>query len=202
MRKIFLIGIDEAGRGPLAGPVAVGAVAVPEDFDWAQIPGVRDSKKMTPFQRERVYTRLRALRRSGALRYAVCFASARTIDRIGIVVAVAQALSQALNKLDVSPEESNVRLDGSLKAPVIWKKQKTIIRGDVTEPVISLASIAAKVERDRHMARIAKKYPKYGLETHKGYGTAAHMAAVRKYGLSPEHRTSFCKGLRPARKSV
>lgn len=198
----YTIGVDEAGRGPLAGPVAVGAVAVPKGFDWAQIPGVRDSKKMTPLQRERVYERMCALSRAGSLRYTVSFASAKTIDRIGIVAAVHDALSTALEKLAVSPEKSDVRLDGSLKAPTVWRTQKTIIRGDASEPVISLASIAAKVERDRKMVRLAEKHLAYGFDVHKGYGTAAHIAAIKKHGLSPEHRTSFCRGLRSAGKSV
>lgn len=198
----YIVGVDEAGRGPLAGPVAVGAVAVPEGFDWTHIPGVRDSKKMTPLQRERVYAHLRALSHAGALRYAVSFTSARIIDRIGIVAAVERALEQALQKLQVVPQASSVFLDGSLRAPVVWKKQKTIIRGDVSEPVISLASIAAKVERDRYMTSLAKKHPKYGFDVHKGYGTAMHIATIKKHGLSPLHRATFCRGLRQPKKSV
>lgn len=198
----YIVGVDEAGRGPLAGPVAVGVVAVQKGFDWTQIPGVRDSKKMTPLQRERVYARLRALSQAGALRYAVSFASAQTIDRIGIVAAVGRALEQALQRLKVAPHVCSVLLDGSLKASAIWKKQKTIIRGDDSEPVISLASIAAKVERDRRMVRLAKKHQEYGFEVHKGYGTAVHIAAIKKHGLSLLHRATFCRGLRQPKKSV
>lgn len=198
----MLIGVDEAGRGPLSGPVAVGAVAVLKNFNWTRIPGVRDSKKLSAAQRERVYAHMRSLSLSGEIRYAVAFVSARTIDRVGIVEAIRRALNSALTKLDVSPHESTVLLDGSLHAPAQWHKQKTIIHGDALEPVISLASIAAKVERDRRMVRLAKKHPQYGFEVHKGYGTAVHIAAIKKYGLSPEHRASFCKALRHGKKSV
>ncbi|MDO8514722.1 MAG: ribonuclease HII [bacterium] len=188
----YLIGIDEAGRGPLAGPVAVGAVMVPHDFDWKILKGVRDSKQLTPFAREEWYRKLRAMRQAGMLDFSVSFSAAGTIDRRGIVFAIHSALTRCLIKLDATPEQCEIRLDGSLRAPEIFTVQKTIIRGDESEPVISLASIAAKVTRDRLMQRLAEKYPAYDFRAHKGYGTPRHQKMIHKHGLCPLHRTSFC----------
>lgn len=188
----FLIGIDEAGRGPLAGPVSVGAVIIPRNFDFAIVKGVRDSKQLTAIGREEWYARLRALRREGALDFAVSFSSATTIDRRGIVFAIRAALGRCLAKLDAAPEECEIRLDGSLHAPEVFIKQTTIIRGDESEPIISLASIAAKVERDRLMRRLAPKYPAYNFDVHKGYGTAAHRKKIVEVGFCDLHRTTFC----------
>lgn len=195
--KRFLIGIDEAGRGPLAGPVAVGAVLVEHAFDWELIPGVRDSKKMSEKAREAVFARMEELKRDGVLRFAVAFSSAQIIDSRGIVPAVHSALARALGTLDVSPEECSVLLDGGLRAPETFAHQKTIIRGDDSEPVISLASIAAKVSRDRIMHRESAKFPEYGFEVHKGYGTKAHRELIGRLGLSPMHRASFCRSCAP-----
>jgi len=204
----YVIGIDEAGRGPLAGPVAVGAVCVPTDFDWSQVEGATDSKKMTPKSREEIYKKMLVLRREGKLDFAVAFSSAPVIDTRGIVPAIQSALNRSLKKLvearprqaaEVGPRQNaktkpsyQILLDGGLHAPAEFKNQKTIIRGDDSEPVISLASIAAKVMRDRLMVRIAHKYPRYGLEIHKGYGTLAHRKAIKQNGLSPIHRKTFC----------
>lgn len=188
----YLIGIDEAGRGPLAGPVAVGAVIVPSAFEWHLADGAKDSKQMTEKARETMYERLCTLREEGILDFAVAFSSASVIDKRGIAYAVSDALARALVKAGASPDISEIRLDGSLYAPAHFTDQKTIIRGDQTEPVISLASIAAKVERDRLMRELAVEYPIYGFDVHKGYGTAAHRAIIREAGLSPVHRATFC----------
>ncbi len=199
------IGIDEAGRGPLAGPVAVGAVVVPHDFDWSLVEGVKDSKKMTPRSRERVYETMVVLREKKALDFAVAFSSSTMIDEWGIVPAIKSALARALTHIQSTSavgREVEVLLDGGLRAPREYAAQKTIIRGDDTEPVISLASIAAKVERDRIMLRLAKKHPLYAFEVHKGYGTAAHRAAIKKHGISVVHRRTFCKTLISKEKSV
>ncbi len=192
MRRCYLIGIDEAGRGPLAGPVAVGAVLVPSDFDWSVLAGVRDSKKLSEKKREELFEQTHALEQSGSLRFAVATSSARYIDTYGIVPAIKRALAEALSRFDVAPADCRVLLDGSLKAPEEYINQETIIRGDDREPVISLASIMAKVTRDRLMTRLAPKYPAYDFHVHKGYGTAAHRAAIAKSGLSGLHRASFC----------
>ncbi len=203
----FLIGIDEAGRGPLAGPIAVGAVCVPTDFVWQELfalvtkrgePVLRDSKKLSPAQREVLYERIVA---DDTIRYACAFSDAAMIDKIGIVPAANAAVAEALRMLGVSPRDAQVSLDAGLCAPSEWK-QESFVRGDENIPAIALASIIAKVSRDRFMTKIASSYPAYGFETHKGYGTLAHRQAIEKEGLSAIHRRSFCRALRSAEKSV
>ncbi len=191
----YLIGIDEAGRGPLAGPVSVGAVMLPIDFDLSLVSDARDSKKMTEAARERSYARLLELREQGALNFAVSFSDNSIIDTEGIVPAIRAALAECLEKLAAHPDECEIRLDGSLKAPARFLRQTTIIRGDDSEPVISMASIAAKVERDRYMVQVAAEYQEYGFDIHKGYGTLKHRNAIVSSGLSTLHRVSFCKNL-------
>jgi ribonuclease HII len=186
-----LIGIDEAGRGPLAGPVAVGVVVVPRHFDMALLKGVRDSKQMSELGREIWFEKLRILEGHG-LRYTVQFSSARYIDEYGIGTAVRAAIARALRALEAPPLHSQILLDGALRAPKHFVNQTTIIRGDQTEPLISLASVAAKVKRDRLMHRLAVKYPQYGFDIHKGYGTKVHKQALEQYGLCDIHRRSFC----------
>jgi len=191
----YLIGIDEAGRGPLAGPVSVGAVLVAKDFDWSLIEGVRDSKKLSEKVRERIFEKANELQESSLLRYAVATSSATYIDTYGIVPAIKRAVAEALAKLQSDPATTRVLLDGSLKAPEEYIHQETIVRGDDSEPVISLASIMAKVTRDRIMKKLAPKYPSYGFEVHKGYGTAAHLKLIKEIGFCDLHRRSFCTRL-------
>ncbi|MBI5457441.1 ribonuclease HII [Candidatus Kaiserbacteria bacterium] len=198
----YVVGVDEAGRGPLAGPVAVGAVLVPTDFDWGLVEGVRDSKKLSEKKREEIFTRAGELERSHSLRFAVSTSSAAYIDRYGIVPAIKRALAEALSRLEVEAKDCRVLLDGSLKAPAEYIRQETIIRGDDTEPVISLASVMAKVTRDRLMKRLSSKYPAYDFHAHKGYGTASHISVIQRCGLSDIHRTSFCSRLLHARDCV
>ncbi|MEK7069057.1 MAG: ribonuclease HII [Patescibacteria group bacterium] len=190
-----IIGIDEVGRGPLAGPVAVGAVMVSADFDWSLLENVRDSKKLSEKMREKIYESARELENRSLLRFAVSTSSATYIDKYGIVHAIKRALDEALARLEVAPNECRILLDGSLKAPVEYIHQETIIRGDESEPIISLASIMAKVTRDRLMKRISSKYPTFNFEKHKGYGTALHLSAIARYGLSEMHRATFCSRL-------
>lgn len=188
----FLIGIDEAGRAPLAGPVAVGAVMVPADFDFSLVAGVKDSKQLTPLGREKWYQRIVALEAVG-LRHIVSYSSAETIDTQGITTAVYQAITSSLKRLDADPALCEVRLDGALHAPRKFVQQTTIINGDETEPIISLAAIAAKVSRDRRMMKLARRYKGYGFEKHKGYGTKEHYRAITTLGMIPLiHRVSFC----------
>lgn len=189
----FLIGIDEAGRGPLAGPVAVGVVLLPPMFDMRLLRGVRDSKQMSELGREIWFERLRVLEEKHGVAWSVQFASARYIDAHGIVPAVRAAMARALRALEPDPRKVQILLDGSLKAPARFAYQKTIIGGDASEPVISLASVAAKVRRDRLMRRLAVRYPEYGFEEHKGYGTKKHYEALTKFGLCDMHRRTFCK---------
>ncbi len=193
MRK-WLVGIDEAGRGPLAGPVSVGVVVAPSAFKTVfKKYAVKDSKKLSEKDREQWYKWLNKERREGKLNFATALVSNQIIDKQGIVPAVRLGIKRCLARLNLEPEECEVLLDGSLKAPLIFKSQKTIIKGDETEPIIALASIAAKVRRDRYMCRLAAEYPKYQFEIHKGYGTKAHYAALKKHGLSTIHRLSFLK---------
>lgn len=191
----WLIGIDEAGRGPLAGPVAVGVAAIPLDFDWALIPGVGDSKQIKEKERERVFARAKELKKLGQINFAVCQVSASLIDKKGIVNAVSTGMKRALDKLALDPNDCVVRLDGSLKAPDVYLDQTTIIGGDGLEPAIGLASIMAKVTRDRFMTKLDKQpeLAAYGFAIHKGYGTSKHRALIKQYGLSAIHRRSFCK---------
>ena len=155
------------------------------------LDGVRDSKQMSELGREIWFEKLRILEQTEGLRYVVVFSSAHYIDVRGIVPAVRAALARALRFLEARAETSSILLDGSLKAPARFVLQKTIIRGDETEPLISLASIAAKVRRDHRMIRLAKRFPEYGFDIHKGYGTKLHYEMLRLHGLSPIHRQSF-----------
>jgi ribonuclease HII len=187
----FIIGIDEAGRGPLAGPVSVGAVLVPEGFDVAkEFTGVADSKKLSERRREAIYQMLEARAATGDLQFKVEFESAATIDSEGIAIAVRRALTHAVTSLAPDASLVHIQLDGSLKAPLEYS-QETIIKGDELVPLISLASIAAKVERDRLMCKLSEEYPVYGFEVHKGYGTRSHYSALGEYGLCAIHRRSF-----------
>lgn len=187
----FLLGVDEAGRGPLAGPVSVGIVAVPEGFVVEkEFPGVADSKKLSEKKREVIYEMLVARVADSDVRFTVQFESAETIDREGIAVAVRRAVSRGVNSLAPDAALVRVQLDGALRAPIEYA-QETIIKGDELVPLISLASIAAKVERDRLMVALAEEYPAYGFEIHKGYGTKMHYAKLLEFGPCALHRQSF-----------
>ncbi len=198
MRDIWYIGIDEVGRGPLAGPITLAAVAAKMSgsrvsiFD--QLPsleGIRDSKKLSPARRQ-VWDRL--IRRNFA--YTISSVHPKTIDNHGISHAAHLAVERCLKKLaktyQVGPGTCVVLLDGGLHAPRAYEGQKTIIRGDERVPLIAAASIVAKVYRDAYMRRLHGRLPVYGFDRHKGYGTAAHQQVIRLCGLSSYHRTTFC----------
>ncbi len=189
-KRKFFIGIDEVGRGPLAGPVAVGAVlATPRMI--RRFRAIKESKQLSPRAREEWNERITTL--SGdELLFAVSFVSAKIIDSKGITFAIRTALHRSLKKLSADPNSVNVLLDGGLRAPEEYKNQKTIIRGDATETVIAMASVVAKVARDQYMVRLHKKFPQYDFPRHKGYGTSLHVAAIKKHGISVLHRKSFC----------
>ncbi len=194
-----IIGIDEVGRGPVAGPTAVGAFVV-RDLKIKRLIAkfpvpLRDSKKLSRSQREVWFAQIKMWRSEGLCDFAVTMISAKTIDQIGIARAIARALETSLFKLKPKISDS-VLLDGGLKAPKEFKNQKTIIKGDEKEKVISLASICAKVTRDNCMFKQAKKYPHYGFENHVGYGTRAHYMAIKKYGPISLHRRSFLKKMK------
>ena len=204
----YIIGIDEVGRGPLAGPVAVCAFKIPTGilprqieflFDWGgsmftkKSGRIKDSKKLTKEKREEIFAKLKILKKDKKVDYFVSYESAKKIDKIGISKAIKNCLEKSLKKLKVKPKDCLVLLDGGLKAPEEYKNQKTIIKGDEKERAIAFASIVAKVSRDSLMCKLAEKYPKYLFEVHKGYGTKKHCDAITKNGLCDEHRRYFCK---------
>ncbi len=193
----YIVGIDEAGRGPLAGPVSVGVFCVPVAFKKFKTfsAGVRDSKKLSEKKREEWFGKMEELKRANECFYAVAFGSAEMINTRGISYAIKHALKTALAKLHLPPEEALVLLDGGLYAPKEYPHQETIIHGDDKEAVISLASVLAKVTRDRHMLEIAKKHPAYGFHKHKGYGTKAHFSAIREHGILDIHRKGYLSNL-------
>jgi ribonuclease HII len=195
----YIIGIDEAGRGPLAGPVAVGVCLVGTQMSRKNFPGIRDSKKLTEKMREEWFSRMQELQKAGKLCFAATLISNKIIDKKGISFAIKKAMSVSLKKIKVTKKfktsQTQVLLDGGLRAPEEFIFQKTIIKGDEKEFSISLASIAAKVIRDRYMKKVAKKYPLYDFGIHKGYGTAKHIATIKNQGISAIHRQSFLKNL-------
>lgn len=178
-----ICGVDEAGRGPLAGPVCAAAVILPEHLE---LPGLTDSKKLTDKKRRELYPIIKEL----AIAYGIGFASEQEIDEINILQATFLAMSRALERLNVTPDLALI--DGNREKdfgiPV-----KTVVKGDSLSANIAAASVLAKVTRDDLMAELAQKYPEYGFEIHKGYGTKAHYAALREYGPSPVHRMTFLK---------
>ena len=178
-----ICGVDEAGRGPLAGPVCAAAVILPKDLE---IPGLTDSKKLTDKKRRELFP----LIQEQAIAYGIGFASEQEIDEINILQATFLAMQRALDQLTVRPDLALI--DGNREKdfgiPV-----KTVVKGDSLSANIAAASILAKVSRDNLMEEMAKTYPQYGFEIHKGYGTKAHYAALREFGASPIHRNTFLK---------
>ena len=192
----YIVGIDEVGRGPVAGPVAVGAVAYKRSDEnklKKLIANVNDSKKLSEKKRESVFEDTKKYCNEGLLRFCVAFVGQGTIDSKGISYSLRKALDSALIGVNVDADTCEVLLDGGLNASDKFKKQKTIIGGDGKEFAISLASIVAKVSRDKKMLALGEKYPLYGFEKHKGYGTREHMENIKKHGMSKVHRISFLK---------
>lgn len=181
----YVAGADEAGRGPLAGPVVCAAVILPLDRG-ALIDGIDDSKKLKAEERER----LAALIRERALSYAVCEEDNETIDRINILEATKLCMKRAVEAL--SPEPDVVLIDGNFRIAVSLPQQN-IVKGDALSYSIGAASILAKVYRDHRMEELDALYPQYGFARHKGYGTKAHTDAIWEYGLCKIHRRTFTK---------
>jgi ribonuclease HII len=192
----YIVGIDEVGRGPLAGPVSIGIAVIPKAYDISRyFTKLTDSKQMTEKAREAACVEAEVLQKNGTISYGVFSSSAEQIDEWGIEAALSVAIVKGLQKLAPNPEECEVFLDGRLKAPKEYR-QEAIIKGDLLVPVISLASVVAKVSRDRYMAGIVhQEFPEYGFDSHKGYGTASHIRAIREHGPSSVHRRSFLSNI-------
>lgn len=227
----YIIGIDEVGRGPLAGPVAVCSFTLPRENYKLLIENgerelgvkIKDSKKLSKKQRELWFGYLQISKQNGLCDYSVAFVSPQMIDKFGIVKCIQKALNKSLEKVTSeemifvgssdllaensfsedgsstrppqksSPASFFIFLDGGLKAPVEYINQETIIKGDELHPIISMASIMAKVSRDRVMTKYSREYIDYGFEKHSGYGTKFHYDAIKKYGVLPIHRKSYLK---------
>jgi len=178
-----ICGVDEAGRGPLAGPVCAAAVILPKDLE---LPGLTDSKKLTDKKRRELFP----LIQEHAIAYGIGMATEQEIDEINILQATFLAMQRALDQLSVKPDLALI--DGNREkdfgVPV-----KTVVKGDSLSANIAAASILAKVTRDNLMTELAETYPQYGFEIHKGYGTKAHYAALTEHGPSPIHRMTFLK---------
>lgn len=212
----YILGVDEVGRGPIAGPVCVCAFLLPfheydlfvsEALKILKVP-IRDSKKLTKKQREKWFDFLQQQKTLKKCFFNVSFVSPLNIDKFGISKCIQKAVDESISKtynseiysffklehlLDKKDFYSNCRivLDGGLRAPKEFENQETFIKGDENYPIISFASIVAKVSRDRVMEQFSKKYPKYGFEKNSGYGTFLHYKAIEKNGLSDIHRRSY-----------
>jgi ribonuclease HII len=190
----WILGIDEAGRGPLAGPVSVGIVVLPKNFDIKIFGKLRDSKKLSEKRRIEIFDLIKDLSKSGKLKYSVALVSNKIIDEKGISYSIRKGIEGVLEKLNLGDSFVKIFLDGSLKAPIQYE-QETIIKGDEKIPVISLASIVAKVTRDEYMKKKSADFKNYGFEIHKGYGTKKHIDKIKEFGLSNLHRKTFCKSI-------
>ena len=180
----YIAGIDEAGRGPLAGPVVVASVIMPED---SMIEGVNDSKKVSEKKRELLFDKIK----EEAISYSVAIISEKEIDDINILNATKKGLTDSISGLEVKPDL--IIVDALDKIDTLGIPYKPIIKGDALAYSISAASILAKVTRDRIMRQMDEIYPEYGFAKHKGYGTAAHISAIKEHGLCEIHRRSFTK---------
>ena len=219
----FVIGIDEVGRGPIAGPVCVCSFMlkkeeydsfVKEAKDFLALP-LRDSKKLTKKCREKWFAYLRKQKEKGLCDYKTTFVSSEMIDKFGIAKCIEKAVGESLKKVtsqdslfmrssdeggrgarpsqkeNPTPFLCKILLDGGLKAPKEFENQESFVKGDELHPVISLASIIAKVSRDKIMENYAGEYKEYGFEKNSGYGTRGHYEAIKKHGITPIHRKSF-----------
>lgn len=181
----LICGVDEAGRGPLAGPVCAAAVILPQK---TEIPGLDDSKKLTEKKREQLFP----LIQEKAISWNVAFASVEEIEERNILRATFLAMNRAISGLELQTDLALI--DGNQNRE-IEMPSRCVIHGDARCASIAAASILAKVSRDHLMLELAEQYPQYGFERHKGYGTKVHYEALRKYGPSPVHRLSFLKNL-------
>ena len=179
----LLCGVDEAGRGPLAGPVCAAAVILPAGLE---IPGLNDSKKLSEKQREALFEPIKA----AAKAYGIAFATVEEIENLNILNATFLAMNRAISQL--SPQPELALIDGNRNTGIAVPS-RCVVKGDSRCADIAAASVLAKVSRDRYMLEMAEKFPEYGFERHKGYGTKLHYEAIRQYGPCPIHRLSFLK---------
>lgn len=179
----LICGVDEAGRGPLAGPVCAAAVILPPDV---QLPGLNDSKKLTDKRRRELFP----LIKEQAIAYGIAMIDHKMIDEINILQATMLAMKNAIAQLSVKPELALI--DGN-RCSDFGVKAETVVHGDSLSASIAAASVLAKVTRDDYMLEMAQQYPGYGFEIHKGYGTKAHYEALRTLGVSPIHRMTFLR---------
>lgn len=180
-----VVGLDEVGRGAVAGPLAVGAVVLP---DSPRIPLLNDSKQLTPAQREETAARIK----EAALAWSVYYIEPARIDGEGMAACLRAAFKGALDEVEgAGLPLSTVLVDGNPLG--IDAREANVVKGDGTSAAIAAASIVAKVERDRFMVQLSSTFPQYGFSSHKGYGSAEHIEAIARYGLSPVHRASFCR---------
>jgi len=187
-----VVGMDEAGRGPLAGPVAVGLVLIPRQSDFSRQIAAQDSKLLTPKRRRELFELITA-----RYPWAVGSASAREIDKVGIMGALRLAIRRVWRKIKAQPNcgaPDFILADYGLPVDILKTDFLQMVRGDGQIFSVACASIVAKVWRDDYMSRQDKKYPRYGFAQHKGYGTRAHYAALKKYGICPLHRVSYGLG--------
>lgn len=178
-----ICGVDEAGRGPLAGPVCAAAVILPPNLE---LPGLDDSKKLSDKRRRELFPVIK----EQALAYGIAFATEAEIDEINILQATFLAMERAIGQLSIKPEMALI--DGN-RAKDFGVSAETVIHGDSLSASIAAASVLAKVTRDDYMLELHEKYPEYGFDVHKGYGTQRHYEALRSFGASPVHRQSFLK---------
>lgn len=179
----LICGVDEAGRGPLCGPVVAGAVILKKD---EFIEGINDSKKLSEKKREKLFDEIK----EKAIAVGVGIVYQEEIDEINILNATKKAMKMAVENLEVKPDF--VLIDGNQNVKLEMESEP-VVKGDALSISIAAASIIAKVTRDRMLIEDDKKYPEYGFAKHKGYGTKAHIEAIKKYGLCPLHRKTFCK---------
>jgi ribonuclease HII len=193
-KTLYTLGIDEVGRGPLAGPVAVGVVrtSLTRKEYTKLLFGIRDSKKAKKTEREEWYAKALQWKKQKIFSWEVVFKSAHYIDMKGIVPAIRECVQEGIKKVKGEYMDEYL-LDGGLKLAKEYRFQKTIIKGDSKEPLIALAATIAKVVRDKCMDQLSKKYIQYAFELNKGYGTKKHRDQIKKFGLSKIHRKTFCK---------
>lgn len=179
----LICGVDEAGRGPLAGPVTAAAVILPEGYE---IPGLNDSKQLTDKKRRELYPIIQ----EEALAYGIAFVDEKIIDEVNILNATFMAMKEAISQLSIKPDLALI--DGN-RVSDFGVEAIPVVKGDAKVASIAAASILAKVARDDYMEAMAEQYPEYGFEVHKGYGTKRHYAAIEEHGICPIHRRTFLK---------